>query len=221
MMRQDKYPAFVKTELARFVHYEFVPTGTLVLRQGDPGHNFYFIISGKVAVSRFDNHMQQKIQELGKGEAFGELALLDEKCRRTASITTLAATEFLSINSWEYNQVLRASHCREQEQKFSILRSHAFFQDWPDVELHESLSSCQLREFQPGALICDGIRSNLKTDCVFILVAGGCQLLRKMPQSTIYPQTSALSASLTPAAQHFVMLSTNLSVPRHAIFTCW
>ena len=54
-----------KAELARVVHYESHPANTLVLREGDPGHCFFFIISGKVAV-----HLVQSnkcLQELSKG----------------------------------------------------------------------------------------------------------------------------------------------------------
>jgi CRP-like cAMP-binding protein len=73
-----------------------VPKGTLLFSQGDPGDSFYGIISGCVRVSAMSPEGREiHIVELGDGDTFGEVALLDGG-RRTASATVSAdATLFL------------------------------------------------------------------------------------------------------------------------------
>jgi cAMP-dependent protein kinase regulator len=72
-------------ELRRF------PAGELVFRQGDPGHELYIIVSGKVAVMAPD-----EIARLGEGSFFGEIALLTNR-GRTASVRACTNTELLAI----------------------------------------------------------------------------------------------------------------------------
>ena len=59
-----------------------VPPGKVLARQGDVGHEFFVIQEGTAEVTR-DGH---KLGELGPGDFFGELALLQED-RRTATVT--------------------------------------------------------------------------------------------------------------------------------------
>lgn len=66
---------------------EFFSAGTPVVRQGDRGDKFYIIRGGKVMVTKRDgNEADQYVGTLGRGEFFGEQALLHED-RRLASVT--------------------------------------------------------------------------------------------------------------------------------------
>ncbi len=46
----DRYPVYVRKELASVLYYEAFEKGRVVIRQGDTGFNFYFIASGSVLV---------------------------------------------------------------------------------------------------------------------------------------------------------------------------
>jgi CRP/FNR family transcriptional regulator, cyclic AMP receptor protein len=59
-----------------------VPAGKVLTREGDIGHEFFVIESGTADVEQ--NH--ERINQLGPGDFFGELALLEED-RRTATVT--------------------------------------------------------------------------------------------------------------------------------------
>lgn len=66
---------------------EFFSAGTQVVRQGDRGDKFYIIRGGKVMVTKRDgNEAEQYVGTLGRGEFFGEQALLHED-RRLATVT--------------------------------------------------------------------------------------------------------------------------------------
>jgi CRP/FNR family cyclic AMP-dependent transcriptional regulator len=51
-----------------------VPPGRTLVRQGDPGREFFVIVEGKAKVSP----RGKKALALGPGSGFGELALLDQ-----------------------------------------------------------------------------------------------------------------------------------------------
>lgn len=50
--------------------------GDIIFRQGDPGLGMYIVTQGRVAILR--EEPQQVLVELGKGDFFGEIALLNE-----------------------------------------------------------------------------------------------------------------------------------------------
>ena len=59
-----------------------VPAGKVLAQEGDVGHEFFVIEEGTAEVTRDG----QRIGELGPGDFFGEMALLEEE-RRTATVT--------------------------------------------------------------------------------------------------------------------------------------
>ncbi len=71
-----------------------VETGETVFREGDQGDTMYIIQDGRVRVSKGIGGRQHILAELGKGEFFGEMAIVNN-VKRTASITAIDKTELL------------------------------------------------------------------------------------------------------------------------------
>jgi CRP-like cAMP-binding protein len=67
-----------------------VAPGKVLAREGDFGDEFFVIESGSAEVTRGG----EQLRELGAGDFFGELALLDED-RRTATVTATSPMEVI------------------------------------------------------------------------------------------------------------------------------
>ena len=68
--------------IARSVKERVYEPGAVIVKQGDPGVGFFMIMEGRVDVGH-DGH---KIRDMGPGEFFGEMALMEERIR-TATVT--------------------------------------------------------------------------------------------------------------------------------------
>jgi MFS family permease len=66
--------------------------GRAVVRQGEPGHQFFIVTQGRVAVSIDGRHVRDE----GPGEWFGEIALL-RNVPRTATVEAAESTELVAI----------------------------------------------------------------------------------------------------------------------------
>ena len=74
-----------------------LPAGHVVFEDNAPGDTLYIIESGRVQVSKtLENGQEHVFAELGPGEFFGEMALLEEK-PRSARVSTLTPTSLLAM----------------------------------------------------------------------------------------------------------------------------
>ena len=78
----------------------------LIITQGEKTQNMYVVLSGEVDVVREDAGKELKIQTLGVGEVFGEVAFAG-KIERTASVRANGPSEIMSIDSENIRQSLR------------------------------------------------------------------------------------------------------------------
>lgn len=81
-----------------------VTAGKVICDEGEVGQSFYFIVSGKAAVLRNG----RKVAELGPGQYFGELALLD-RLPRSATVKALTDMTLLEIGQRDFNSILADS----------------------------------------------------------------------------------------------------------------
>jgi CRP-like cAMP-binding protein len=75
--------------------------GRTIVRQGEVGTGFFLIASGQANVVRGG----RTIAELGPGQFFGELSLLDQQ-PRIANVVAATAVECLALASWDFEAIL-------------------------------------------------------------------------------------------------------------------
>ena len=72
--------------------------GEYPIREGEQGRHLYVLLSGQVRISKRAFGIQKVLQDLGPGECFGEMSLIE--CRsRSASVKALTACRLLRLGS--------------------------------------------------------------------------------------------------------------------------
>jgi len=78
-----------------------VPAGTKLTREGEIGHEFFVIITGRVRVERDG----RKVNDLGPGDFLGEIALIDGR-PRSATVVTDEPSRLLVLAHREFRTLL-------------------------------------------------------------------------------------------------------------------
>ena len=82
-------------ELLRLSAWRVLPPATVIMKDGEEGKSFGFIIEGEVEVEKGD----RALAKLARGDIVGEVGFLhSEGGKRTASVTTLNQVIYLEIN---------------------------------------------------------------------------------------------------------------------------
>jgi CRP-like cAMP-binding protein len=88
-------------ELAQVADEIDLRSGRILVREERPGREFFVLIDGTVRVTR----KGRKLNELGAGDWFGEIALLTN-APRTATVTTTSPIRVLVVTDRAFRQVV-------------------------------------------------------------------------------------------------------------------
>ncbi len=121
------YINLARTQVVNQVHFE---AGDFIIRQGDVGDQFYVIVSGEVDVFKeLPNGEQAHLAKLGKGEYFGESALLTGR-RRNANVQATTRVDLMCMGRDEFNNLAGAwLKFSESVQSLSAERGKALSSD--------------------------------------------------------------------------------------------
>lgn len=86
--------------IAQLLKTQVLPPRQLVVRRGEPADAMYFIMEGEVEVE-----VQPQPVRLGKGQYFGEIALIKDSVR-TATVTTLDECKLLSLEVSDFRRLM-------------------------------------------------------------------------------------------------------------------
>ncbi len=81
--------------------------GQSIVRQGDTGIGMFIVRSGKVEIVQEHGGKDEKVRDLGPGDVFGEMALLDE-FPRSATVRAVEPTTCLGITRWHFKGILES-----------------------------------------------------------------------------------------------------------------
>jgi len=82
------------------------PKGTKLFSEGDYGEEMYFIHDGKVRIFKTIRNLSKTLALLGKGEFFGEMAVLDYK-PRSASAETVEDSTLIVLGAETFETILK------------------------------------------------------------------------------------------------------------------
>jgi HlyB family type I secretion system ABC transporter len=154
-------PAPVRAEVARrFVRASYA-FGAVIVREGDPADALYVLVSGRArVVKRGDTGEDVPLNVLRAGDAFGEMALL-EQTTRTATVRASGDVEALRLDRSAFESLLaaapdlkkylelQASHRRLQ----SFFRSYTAFARLPVDALASMLAELESETVAPGEVV--------------------------------------------------------------------
>lgn len=179
----NRYSTYVRNELARVLYYDAFGRDRVVIRQGDMGFNFYFVISGSVLVKIKEkdpltgNVHNTVVGELGPGSTFGELALLHDDMRR-ATIVCKENCEFLKVDKPDFNKILKENYKRDMELRRVIVERHHLFHGWSVQNTTFAVEGSQIVEYAANTVVLKDL--SVMQEKVYILTKGKCQVVQKV-----------------------------------------
>jgi CRP/FNR family transcriptional regulator, cyclic AMP receptor protein len=72
--------------------------GQVIFEEGSTGRDLYVVIDGKVDIAKGNGASRTVIVTLGKGEFFGEMAVIDGSSRSATAISSAPNTRVMRIN---------------------------------------------------------------------------------------------------------------------------
>jgi CRP/FNR family cyclic AMP-dependent transcriptional regulator len=91
------------TEIAKIADEIDLPAGKELIREGDPGRQFFILLGGEAEVRR----KGRKVNTLGAGDFFGEISLVTER-PTTAAVTLTEPSSALVISRPAFRRMLLA-----------------------------------------------------------------------------------------------------------------
>jgi CRP/FNR family transcriptional regulator, cyclic AMP receptor protein len=89
-------------ELAKVTEDMEVEAGKALAREGEIGQEFFVIVDGEVTVTKDG----QELRTLGPGDFFGEIALIWESPRRTATVTAATPLRFFVLTRQSFRSLI-------------------------------------------------------------------------------------------------------------------
>lgn len=89
--------------IAPFAEERTVQDGTVLVKEGQFSYEFMAIEEGSAEVTRAGEH----VAELGPGDFFGEIGLL-ERALRTATVTARSPMRLITLTGWDMKRMEKA-----------------------------------------------------------------------------------------------------------------
>lgn len=107
LLRLDLFRELDEAELARLLALAELAeyhVGDYPIREGEQDNHLYVLLAGKAGIYKSSGPGQKMIKELGPGECFGEMSLID--CRsRSASVKAITPCRMLKLDGQQVMQL--------------------------------------------------------------------------------------------------------------------
>jgi CRP-like cAMP-binding protein len=185
-----------------------VAKGQNVFQENDPGDAFYIVIEGQLEIRKSPKAGSRGsllVGWLGPGEAFGEIALL-ENTGRTSTIRALRASRLLRLMKTDFERLVvggvGATRVRELLQYARFLGRLSMLVDWPFDDLIRYAQRCRNLQVPVGTRVLKKGEPNLW----FYLIYDGAfeardkeRVLRRLGPGEYFGEISLLANEYTTA----------------------
>jgi CRP/FNR family cyclic AMP-dependent transcriptional regulator len=87
--------------LATWTTTRSYPAGQVIVSEGQTGMGLYCIQSGRVKITKRTSSGERELRQMGAGESFGEISLLDDR-PRSATVTALEPTTAVLVDKSQF-----------------------------------------------------------------------------------------------------------------------
>jgi len=95
--------SYERSKIADALEAQKFPPGTTIIKEGDVGEAFYLLESGEAEA--YKNGTEQPVKTYGKGDYFGELALLND-APRAASVVSKTEVKVATLSKDGFQRLL-------------------------------------------------------------------------------------------------------------------
>ncbi|GFN96344.1 cyclic nucleotide-binding domain-containing protein 2-like [Plakobranchus ocellatus] len=184
-----EYPRKMQWRLCQVGRFEAYEPRRVVLREGDVPTSFYFILSGTVIVTAYEEATQtsRTLVSLTKGMSFGELAVISNT-RRQGTVCTRTDVQLLSISGQEFKEIFMAGgrDILASEKQRDFIRGVSFLRHWPIERLREDPRSCTVYYFDRNQVL---VRDSNNSDWIYLVLKGSLSVIKKLKR--VDPQLSS------------------------------
>ena len=164
----------------------------VIVKQGDPGDSFFYILHGTVNV-RLATQIDTGIKEAGDltqrivtieknigvlkdGQTFGELALL-YGTPRTASIVAMTNSSMIKIDKTAFDKYVKNIFENQLQDQIEFLKICPLFQKVEKDPLIKLGVRTEIKKFSTGQVILNG---NYKVDRIYLIRRGGVKVTKEI-----------------------------------------
>ncbi len=173
-----KDPAWLNVIFSRGKVVEF-PSATEVVKKGQEGDSFYFILSGTLDVLDPENPGEPLMATLEGGDFFGEMSILN-KSKTNATVVSKTPVVLFKLAGDLFLEFVEKNDLKENFSSMWIRRplisSISIFRDLDPTAKHEISLMARSQVFAEGELI---VRQGGKTDDFFVISRGQVEILQK------------------------------------------
>jgi len=161
-----------------------LPTGALVIREGEPGNSFFFVAGGQLRVFATDGlGRQTELARLGENAVFGEMALLSAQ-PRTASVGCDSEVDLLEVGRQslatladELGPVAEALHGFTRERLLgNLMATSALFKPFNRMQQRDLLRRFTSHDMSSGTVV---INEGEEGRGLFVVLSGELEVTRR------------------------------------------
>lgn len=144
----------------------------LIIKLGEVGSLVYVMEDGLAEVT---NTKGDKINEIGAGTVFGELAIL-YNCKRTATVKALTNCKLWAIDRQTFQSIMMKTGLLKHKEYMEFLKSVPAFKDLPSETLSKLADVLDADHYPDGEYI---IRQGAKGNTFYIIAKGNVRVTKK------------------------------------------
>ncbi|HEY5039441.1 MAG TPA: cyclic nucleotide-binding domain-containing protein, partial [bacterium] len=155
------------------------PNGYEVVKKGQAGDSFYFILSGTLDVLDLENKKEPLLATLESGDFFGEMSIIN-KSKTNAAVVARTPVILFKLAGDLFLEFVEKNDLRERFSSLwkrrPLISSVTIFRDLDPTATHEISLLSKSLNFKKDELI---VRQGGKTEDFFVISSGRVEIFRK------------------------------------------